>query len=182
MQYEHSDDYQRTWLLFIVATAVLALVVIKTCQEVGTGLLVLIQLETLVVVFCYAIETHKSTKRHIKLQEQEAYSDIYTTQMQITSHFLDSSSELRAMFYGGAEESVSEDVYRKALYLAEMIADFFEHLYLDMEAGAIPESAKSGWEQYMKAKCQQAAVLRRYFRDNQSFYSPGLLALLGGAS
>jgi hypothetical protein len=98
----------------------------------------------------------------------QTHSYLYTHQDSITRFFIDRPN-LRPFFYDNVEVSNTESDYVTIKAVTEMVADFAEHIYLQLPN--LPKDIREGWEFYMKNLYNRSPILRTHFRDNGDWYS-----------
>src|SRR2546423_6140470 len=99
---------------------------------------------------------------------RDAYGELYTQQHSITRFFLDHPT-LRPFFYDN-EPIVDDDAeYKKVMVVAEMIADFSEHIY--MQLPSLPPDIQRGWQSYLKYIFDHSPAVRAHFKDKGDWYS-----------
>jgi hypothetical protein len=147
---------------------------------------IIILLETFISVLWYTIETRNINANMInqinhllKDQQVNAYDAIYAEQQEITRFIASAHPEVRPYFYDGEEVKNGDKNYEIACFIAEMYADFLEHLHLDISLGAIPDEAREGWLHYLSFRCSKSPLLKKYFEDHYSLYSPSMLSQMG---
>lgn len=175
------------WLIVLVANIVVPVSVcltVKTDQVVPTlGLFVL--LETFVAILWYTMETRRlkesaasQVSKLDKSQQQTTFGDLYTHQQQVTLLF-SRNLELLPYFYDNKELPEDHPHHDFAMMLAEMLADFFEHVYLELELNTLPLETAEGWRMYAQSKYLCCPPLRRYLHSHRDVYGEGIMLMFG---
>ncbi len=97
----------------------------------------------------------------------ETHGYLYTHQDSITRFFIENSN-IRPYFYDNKEVSITDSELGTIRAVTEMIADFSEHIYLQLPN--LPKDVQEGWESYMKNLYNRSPALRSHFIDNGSWY------------
>jgi hypothetical protein len=105
----------------------------------------------------------------------ETYGELYGQQHSITQFFIN-NLQLRPYFYDNQEISSADADFAKIMAVAEMVADFLEHIYLQLPN--LPEDVREGWESYMVRIYGNSPALRLHCEDNASWYSDELIQML----
>jgi len=184
----HLSD-ARIWFLvaisnaFALTAAVIAAIAGAKTEYVVGALTLFVYLETFVAILWYTIETRKIQERMTKQlsqvslsQQQTTYGDLYAQQQQITQFFA-ANIKLRPHFYENVEIATSDPNYHLAMFIAEMLADFFEHLYLELDT--LPKDIADGWRLYAALKYKNSPPFRIYIQDRKDLYGDGVLRMLG---
>jgi len=114
-----------------------------------------------------------------KAYKSSAFGELYSEQGRIHDFFI-SNKHLRLYFMGG--ETVPDDdknLAEEVALTAEMMADFFEHIWLKREI--LPKHVIDGWEQYILSRYQDSPAIRKHFEplEIRRWYSEELLNHLG---
>jgi hypothetical protein len=104
----------------------------------------------------------------------ETYGELYSQQHSITTFFIE-NLQLRPYFYDNREIE-TEANYLQIMAVAEMVADFLEHIYLQLPN--LPADVREGWAAYMERIYSNSPALRIHFDANGSWYSEELLEML----
>lgn len=105
----------------------------------------------------------------------ETYGDLYRHQQVIHQFFID-RLDLRPFFYDGAEIQGEEDEVQTINIVAEMMVDFFEHIFLQLPS--LGEDTQEGWESYIVKIYKNSPAVREHLRTNGAWYSHRLINLL----
>jgi hypothetical protein len=103
---------------------------------------------------------------------------LYTQQHSVHQFFIENPS-FRPFFYSNQEISPNHTDYEKVMAIAEMIGDFFEHIYL--QRINLPNDIWIGWRNYMLAIYQTSPALREHFGSKRMWYGEKVLKLLNYA-
>ena len=99
---------------------------------------------------------------------RQTHSYLYTHQDSITRFFIE-HPDLRPFFYENVELSNNEADSVIIKPVTEMVADFSEHIYLQLPN--LPKDVSGGWEFYMKNLYNRSPILRTHFDVNGDWYS-----------
>ncbi len=101
-----------------------------------------------------------------------SFDHLYSRMHRIHELFLERPG-LRPYFYGGEEPHQGLDNYCEICIAAEMIADFFQQVNLELDL--MPQSTADGWKAYMCWVIQQSPALCNHLNVNHSWYPTRLL-------
>jgi len=104
----------------------------------------------------------------------ETYGELYSQQHAITTFFLE-NLRLRPYFYDNQEIRADAE-YLQIMAVAEMVADFLEHIYLQLPN--LPADVRDGWATYMRRIYCNSPALRSHLEANGSWYSDELIEML----
>jgi len=101
------------------------------------------------------------------------HAAVYGQQHAIHQYFID-HSEFRKYFYDNVN---CDDQNRGTLLpVAEMFADFFEHL--SQQQSNLPASIWPAWVRYMRNVYQNSPILREHFERNGLWYDTGFVDMI----
>jgi len=100
---------------------------------------------------------------------------LYSQQHSIHKFFIENPT-LRPFFYNNQELSPNHAEYERVMAVAEMMGDFFEHIYL--QRANLPDDVWVGWRNYMLAIFQSSPALREHFGSKQMWYGAKVVNLL----
>lgn len=103
------------------------------------------------------------------------HATVYTQQHTINQLFLD-HPDLRKYFYENVECSIANTDRPEVLPLAEMIADFFEHLA--QQQANLPHGIWPAWVRYMRHVYENSPILREHFENNNSWYDENFIEFI----
>jgi hypothetical protein len=103
------------------------------------------------------------------------YGALYAQQHSIHQFFIENPS-FRAFFYGSQEIDHTHQDYEKVMAIAEMVGDFFEHIYLQKHN--LPKDTWIGWQNYMLTIYQNSPALEEHFRSKRMWYGEKVVRLL----
>jgi hypothetical protein len=105
----------------------------------------------------------------------ETYGELYRQQHAITRFFID-NLHLRPYFYNNQEIGGEGHEVSQIMPVAEMIADFLEHIYLQLPN--LPQDVREGWQAYMRRVYNSSPALRHHLAENESWYSTEFIQVL----
>jgi hypothetical protein len=105
----------------------------------------------------------------------ETYGDLYRHQQVIHQFFID-RMELRRFFYEGAEVEGQAAEVQTINIVAEMMVDFFEHIFLQLPS--LGEDTQEGWESYIVNIYKNSPAVQAHITTNDAWYSTRLINLL----
>jgi hypothetical protein len=143
----------------------------------------------------------RQLKHNGKSYESNAYGELYAEQNNIHRFFIE-NDHLRPYFLSRplasssrekpvneklenklnkivqSQSSGEEDIAEEVKIAAEMMADFFEHIWV--KRNIIPEDARDGWLEYIKSRYNDSLAIQRHFDDpvSSKWYSVGLKNLV----
>lgn len=82
---------------------------------------------------------------------------------------------LRPFFYGGKATKEGSDHYEEVCVAAEMLADFFQQVCLELEF--MPPKTAQGWKAYISNIIGKSPALRSHLRSNAAWYPSQLLVI-----
>lgn len=98
----------------------------------------------------------------------ETYGDLYRHQQVIHQFFIE-RLDLRPFFYDGAEVKGDEVEIQTIKIVAEMMVDFFEHIFLQLPS--LGEDTQEGWESYIVKIYRNSPAVREHIKTNGAWYS-----------
>jgi hypothetical protein len=98
----------------------------------------------------------------------ETYGDLYRHQQVIHQFFIE-RLDLRPFFYDGAEIKGDEVEIQTIRIVAEMMVDFFEHIFLQLSS--LGEDTQEGWESYIAKVYNSSPAVQDHIRINGGWYS-----------
>lgn len=108
----------------------------------------------------------------------QTHSYLYTHQDSITHFFIDNPN-LRPFFYDNKDLSGTESEIITLRAATEMVADFSEHIYLQLPN--LPVDIREGWEFYMKTLYNRSPMLRIHFEVNGDWYSEEFIKIISSS-
>src|SRR5207249_4576810 len=96
-----------------------------------------------------------------------ANAALYHEQNVIHLFFL-ANPDLQPYFYDGKVIEKNSEDYVKVMLAAEMLGDFFEHIYL--QKTNLPRKIWPGWRNYMNDLYEKSPALRMHFDHNKRWY------------
>jgi hypothetical protein len=114
----------------------------------------------------------------IRANKNDAYGDLYNQQNAIHQYFL-TNTKFLPYFFDRQELKPDHPKYselnREIEITAEMVVDFFEHIYLKLQI--LPDSVIDGWVNYMAARYESSPAVKRHLDVNGGMYSQNILKL-----
>jgi hypothetical protein len=116
-----------------------------------------------------------------KAYKSSASGELYSEQSRIHDFFI-SKKHLRPYFMGVGGKAVPDDdknLAEEVALTAEMMADFFEHIWLKQEI--LPEHVVDGWKEYIRSRYEDSPAIRKHFEplEIRRWYTEELLNHLG---
>jgi hypothetical protein len=125
-----------------------------------------------ILTFAYVIVTLVGfllLRHQIKLVDLstrgETHGYLYNHQHSITRFFIDNPN-FRPFFYDNKEVSSTDSEFITLRAVTEMVADFSEHIYLQLPN--LPSDIRDGWECYMRHLYKNSSALRLHFENEQT--------------
>jgi hypothetical protein len=100
-----------------------------------------------------------------------AFEHLYSRMQGIHEQFLHQPA-LRRYFYDGKPiEDAGESEREEVVILAEMLADFFQQVHLQLDL--MPRKAAQGWRAYIEDIIRRSPALRDFLRAHGAWYTGG---------
>ncbi len=104
-----------------------------------------------------------------------ANAALYNEQNVIHQFFL-ANPGISPYFYGKKSIAPSSEDYVKVMLAAEMLGDFFEHIYL--QKANLPRKIWPGWRNYMNYLYEHSPALQLHFSENRKWYGQKFIGIL----
>jgi hypothetical protein len=107
------------------------------------------------------------------------HTAIYAQMQSINQLFIEKPN-LRKFFYDGYDfpKEATEKDKESVLPVADMLADFFEHV--TQQKDNLPENVWPAWGKYMRYVYDNSPVMRRHFEKNADWYDPEYINFITG--
>lgn len=110
-------------------------------------------------------------RRARRTLEITTFEHLYSRMHDIHKIFVE-KPHLRAYFYDAEIIDSSSKNYLEVCAAAEMFADFFQQIYLQIDL--MPSKAAEGWKTYMENIVSNSPVLKEHLKCNKAWYTSAL--------
>ena len=146
-------------------------------QATATVIYVILTLAYVIVTLVGFLLLRRQIRQVDLSTRGDTHGYLYNHQHSITRFFIDNPN-LRPFFYDNKEVSPNDSEFTSLRAITEMVADFSEHIYLQLPN--LPGDIREAWESYVRHLYKNSPVLRSHFENKETgaWYSQDFKTML----